>query len=109
MTFPVDWDEWNGEWREWMTNNRHQFTASTVKFPGKNMLADDVIGIYNVAAGVVELSEVTMPDFGARPERKLRFVGITWMVDGKTVNGGLVDSFAELAEMLEAGPKEGGV
>jgi hypothetical protein len=104
MTFPVDWDEWYKEWSDWKTKQRLNYVSST--FPGKNMLADDILGTYRVMGRVVELSEVTMPDFGARPERTLRYVGITWMVDGKCVNGGLVDSFEELTSALAHGPKE---
>jgi hypothetical protein len=105
--FPVDWNEWQSEWTAWQ--NEHKLTPSRDRKIKPNMLADEVIGWFRVMGREVELSAVTMPEFGARPERRLRFVGITWLVDDDLVNGGLVDSFAELADTLARGPQEEGV
>jgi hypothetical protein len=104
--FPVDWTEWHAEWIAW--REQQTFKPSAVTFGKKNMLADDVLGIYDLSGGAVELSEVTFPGFGAEDRGKtFRYVGITWAVKGKrNVNGGLVETFGELEQALAAGPPD---
>lgn len=107
--FPTDWNEFETQYNRWrgaidVAHSVVRLRNSAAKFPGRNMLADEVMGIYKTDAGVVELSAVTFPGFGAEDRGKtFRYIGITWLVDGKNVNGGLVDTFAELESALIAG------
>lgn len=106
--FPIDWDEWQAQWQEWLADNVHRLHRTSLRAPGKNFLADKILGIWgiNYANGsgtAVELSEVTMPDFGAGRgwATRKRYVGITWIPGpGKTEAGGVVESFAELEAAL---------
>ncbi len=101
--FKLDWTEWRSvQWRDWFPSSG--LVRTDKKIPGRNLLADDIIGTFTYNGEVVELSEVVMPDFGVRPETKSRYVGITWLgSNGESVNGGLVESFAELESALEGG------
>ncbi len=67
-TFPLDWNEWRAEWAEW--KNAHDLKRpreNPWRYKDKNFLADAILGVYRVNGRTVELSEVTMPNFGARP------------------------------------------
>lgn len=102
MAFPIDWNEWRKEWLDWRSTQT--FNASSVEFGKKNMMADDILGIYDINGVAVELSEVTFTDFGSGSmENKFRQIGITWQ---HGINGGLVESFEELTDALNAGPPE---
>jgi hypothetical protein len=105
--FPIDWNEWHEQWRNWRTayglKNAHHYP-----FPGKNFLADEVLGVYNVRGRTVELSEVTFPNLSERDaktgrliERRNRFVGVTWFDNGECVSGGLAESFSQLEAILK--------
>ena len=98
---PMDWNEWRVMWEEW----REGFeTRAGVRrgvtgdpFPGKNMLADEILGTWTLsAAGArlrpVELSEVT---FMGR-----RIIGITVDGVGTAGQGTTVSTFAELDDVL---------
>lgn len=102
--FPTDWTEWSARWTQWRTAYGLKPSRSAIR--GKNFLADDVLGTYEVRAGIVELSEVTFPGFGKEDrDRRFRYVGITWMGEhGKSINGGIVSTFAELESAITAGP-----
>ena len=76
--FPVDWNEWRKVWSAWRADFAETMGRTSFRFPGKNMLADEILGTWSINGRNVELSELTMPDFGVRPERRLRFVGITF-------------------------------
>lgn len=113
MAFSVDWNEWRKEWNEW----RQTYRLNTVRspFPNKNMLADEVIGTYQVITVkggklVVELSEVTFPNLSDRDpqtgrllDTRHRYVGLAWWKDGGIVNGGLAETFEELEQLLREG------
>lgn len=102
--FPIDWTEWDKAWHAW--TQAHAMRRSHARFPGKNFLADEVLGVYSMNGRAVELSAVTFPDLGSGSmERKRRYVGITWLGDdGSTINGGLASTFADLDELLVSGP-----
>ena len=98
--FPVDWNEWNKEWQRWKRAHRADLRATRERFEGKNLLADDVLGTWDINGRTVELSEVTFPDFGSRDSsRRFRAVGITYGtgVDGA---GTVVHSWRELERAL---------
>ena len=98
MTLPIDWNDWYKAWRAW--EGEHLVRRAAPKFkPGKNMLADEILGCWHVPAGLVELSAVTMPDLSGEPGRRgerVRYIGITFSDDRTD----LVDSFADLEKVL---------
>lgn len=108
--FPIDWNEWNALWHEWADEQlrlRHfkHVDPRVVTLPKhKNMLADAVLDYWEINGLIVELSDVTMPDFSDRygGDRSRRYVGITYFdKDGNMVgNGNVVDTFDELAAEL---------
>jgi hypothetical protein len=106
--FPVDWNEWRSEWRDWLADAKASglLTTPSRTFPGKNMLADARLGTWDLADGrTVELSEVTMPDFSkGYGYDQVRYVGITLADDtGRfTPENGIVGSFADLEAELSA-------
>ena len=106
-TFPIDWTEWRGQWGQWMGQHAAKFHQPSLRAPGKNFLADDILGTWEIhyvdqSGRAVELSEVTMPDFSkSYGADRIRFVGVTWVDgNGETEAGGVVSSFAELEEVL---------
>lgn len=102
--FPTDWTVWNAEWKEWKARHAKFLLRTSLRAPGKNFLADDVLGTWGLASleRAVELSEVTMPDFGkGYGADRVRFVGITWVnADGTTESGGVVGTFDDLDRAL---------
>ena len=99
---PTDWNEWREQWKAWRDGNRTNVpvTKRPAGFPkDKNLMADEVLGWFETPNGTVELSEVTMPAFGERPHRTVRFIGYTFAphLEGET---GVVSTFAELDEVL---------
>lgn len=104
-TFPLDWGEWHAEWQAWLKAHEGPYMRSVRKFkPGKNFLADDILGCWQVPNGLVELSEVTFPNLSERDPQtgrlldfNTRYVGVTWSRDGEQP---LVRSFDELEEVL---------
>jgi len=108
-SFPLDWDEFETQYNAW--RGAQDIRTSVERIRGKNFLADEILGTYKCAAGIVELSAVTFPNLSERDEQgnlrhyTLRYIGLTWLVDGKNVNGGLVETFAELESAIERGPE----
>jgi hypothetical protein len=102
--FPADWTEWRAEWKEWLARQERSqtFTLSTWRFPDKNFLADEVLGVWRVNDRTVELSEVTFPDLSQPPYRAetRRYVGITYGQASGIEDGGLASSFEELERAL---------
>ena len=111
--FPLDWNEFRHLWSAWLADVQaggqlawYRDTRRT-PFSGKNFLADEIIGVYHGPEwGVlVELSEIRMPDFGARPRRDVRYIGVTFgnVKTGETwvpEPSGLAASFADLAAIV---------
>ena len=102
MTFPIDWDEWRQEWSAWRKAHADSLKPSSYKFPPKNFLADEILGVWSINGRAVELSEVTMPDFSAGyGASSVRFIGITYGAAGTVhLAGPIVSSFAELEQEL---------
>lgn len=110
--FATDWDEWNGQWRQWLNGHRHRMTSVPKAIPGKNFLADDIIGTYRVGGRIVELSEVVFPNLSERDpatgrllEGRVRAIGLTFADDR---SGNVVHSFSELEQSLWPTTAEGG-
>ena len=108
-TFPADWTEWDSQWHAWL--DAHKLPRSGKRIPGRNMLADEVLGTFRMNGHAVELSAVTFPNLSERDENghliseTHRYVGISWYGEGgRSINGGLVNTFADLDELLVAGP-----
>lgn len=99
-TFPLDWNAWIEEWQTWKEKHRSELRPTSWKFPGKNFLADEIIGTYSIRGRNVELSEVRFPVFGERPPREARYIGVTFGTGAESDGGGVVSSFAELEELL---------
>lgn len=103
--FPLDWNEWRARWDTWRFEQRHELQGSSYRFPReKNVLADAVLGVWSINGRSVELSEVTAPDFGKRPRRDIRYVGITFAGSGGDErHTDIAGSFAELELALGIG------
>lgn len=106
--FPADWTEWSRLWAEWKQAHTCQLGRTSWRFGRPNLLADSVLGKWSIKGRPVELSEVTMPDFGARDEQgrrlygRVRFVGITFGSGSGSdrPDAPLAASFAELEKEL---------
>ena len=109
--FPLDWNEFRRLWSAWLADVQAGGQLARFKgrtpFKGKNFMADEIIGVFHGPEwGVlVELSEVKMPDFGARPQRDVRYIGVTFgnVKTGETwvpEPSGLAASFAGLAAIV---------
>jgi hypothetical protein len=104
FTLPMDWDQWQAEWREWRSAHPELKTVRKA-IPGKNFLADEIIGTFKMPNGrTVELSEVTFPNLVERDPQTgqlsndyVRGIGLTWVDDRA---GTVVHSFAELEAAL---------
>ncbi len=94
--FPLDYRDWLIVWHEWEHQRRGFLRPTDHRFGRKNILADSVLGVWDVNGRAVELSAVTMPAFGERPHRTIRFIGMSFG-DG---DSNLVKTFAELDEAL---------
>lgn len=76
--------------------------------PGKNFIADEVLGTWSVNGRNVELSEVTFPNLSERDENgrlkqfQVRYIGITFGTGGGSdaPDSPLVSTFAELEREL---------
>lgn len=107
--FPLEWNAWREQWAAWLAEQREAGTLrpTSFRFPGKNFLADEVLGTWSVNGRNVELSEVTFPALGERPRRDVRYVGVTYGT-GADADGAVVPTFAELERELgitaDAGP-----
>lgn len=76
-SFPLDWNEWSYQFAVWITEQTEsgKLKRSSYKFPGKNFMADEILGVWEItlpdsSSRVVELSETTFMEF--------RGVGITY-------------------------------
>ena len=99
--FPSDWHVWRTQWGQFLAAAGEHFAPTDTRAPGKNFLADDIIGTWNVNGRDVELSEVTMPNFRDRRGDRVRYVGLTFILPGNITRAGdVVSTFAELAEAL---------
>jgi hypothetical protein len=108
--FPVDWNAWRELWKAWVDEQTTPvrgaqghpavFQPTSWRFPGKNFLADEVLGTWSVNGRNVELSEVTFPALGERPRRDERLVGVTFGTGAGSDEGAVCRTFAELEEML---------
>ena len=99
--FPTDWNAWRMMWDDWKAENKTHLCRTSFKFGGKNLLADEVLGIWRVGDRTVELSEVTFPDCSGHTRDTLRYIGITYGTGAGTEAGPLVRTFAELEEALK--------
>jgi len=107
---PLDWDEWRKEWKAWKSAHEDDLRpigAMRSAFPGKNFLADEVLGVWKVNGRAVELSEVVFPNLSERDaatgrliEKRIRSIGITFDGVGTKGTGAVVGSFAELENAL---------
>ena len=102
--FPVDWNDWRTEWKTWREEHSADLKPSSWRFPPKNFMADDVIGVFSISGRNVELSEVTFPDLSKQGSigsgNRVRYVGVTSDTGAGTENGGLASTFAELERAL---------
>lgn len=102
---PLDWNEWRKEWNEWLAAHRSQLRETSKRFKGKNFLADEKLGTWEVNGRIVEFSEFTFPNLTERDERgvlihkDVRAIGLTFGI-GLEGSGAVVHSFAELEEQL---------
>lgn len=104
--FPLDWNEWREMWDEWRaTRSADILKRSSYKFPGKNFIADEVLGVWGItfpdgSGRAVELSETTF--MGTRG------IGITYGAGGERYvpsdlgdnRPNVVHTFAELEKEL---------
>lgn len=74
----------------------------TYRFPRtRNLLADEVLGVWGINGRAVELSEVTFPVLGERPRRTERLIGITFGGSGGDERRtDIVRTFGELERAL---------
>lgn len=99
-TFPTDWNAWRVLWQEWKESHAGDMRRPKVRAAGKNFLAGDVLGTWEIGGRTVELSEVTFPDLSSRGET-VRYVGVSYVRADRSIDGGeLVRSFAELEREL---------
>lgn len=106
-TFPLDWDKWRDEWTTWLGQNIQRMKLARSPFPGKNFLADEILGCWEIDGKLFELSEVVFPNLEDRDERgnlirgDKRRIGITFREgDGENV---VVGSFADLETAIGLG------
>ena len=99
---PTDWNLWRSVWAEWLTDKRStgQVRPTSWRFPGRNFLADEVLGTFSINGRNVELSEVTFPSLGERPARTIRYVGVTFGTGAEVDGGAVVSTLAELDKVL---------
>ena len=103
--FPMDWDEWVRAWAQWKYAHRTRMEDVPKAIPGKNFLADEIIGTYKIDGRIVELSGVTFPNLSERDPKTgrlldhyNRFVGVTFK--GHDGEQPLAANFKQLEEAL---------
>ena len=102
FTLPLDWNEWREEWGKWRERHSDSLKPARKFKPGKNFLADEILGVFEVNGRRVELSELTFPNLSERDERGMlihkdvRAIGLTFDDDETNV----VHSFEELEREL---------
>lgn len=93
VPFPADWNKWREQWDTYNIQGTPVHPSKVKdRFPGKNFMADEILGYWQVGDHIVELSEGT----GIHRER---FIGVTVDAAGSG-EGFLVWSFAELDKEL---------
>ncbi len=103
---PLDWNTWQGEWETWKRTHRHVLKQTTHRFEGRNFLADENLGTWEIRGRVVELSEVTFPSFerdaqtGRLKNDEVRGIGVTFMYKQGEGEPTVVHSFTELEQVL---------
>lgn len=103
---PLDWNEWETMWRDWLTTNGEHLHETRRRFPGQNFLAVDYLGTWRVGSEIVEMAAVIFPNLSERDEngRLLdthhRFIGLTFEWRDPCV----VASFAELEQQIGLRP-----
>jgi hypothetical protein len=103
--FPLDWNEWRKEWNEWREAHADALKTTRERFPGKNFLATEKLGTWNIGGRIVEMSEMTFPNLTERDESgrlkryDIRGIGLTFGV-GVAGEGDVVHSWDELNEAL---------
>ena len=97
-TLPIDWNQWRGQWNDWKRAHKSQLKSCAKFAPGKNLMADEILGSWEINGRKVELSEVTMPDFSSAKYfgGDKRYIGVTY----ENESGPLVESFEELNREL---------
>lgn len=101
--FPIDWNDWKAEWEDWKARHANDLKATDYRIPGRNVLADDVLGTWNINGRDVELSEVVFPSFerddatGRLKGDDIRYIGLSFPIG---VEAELVRSFSELERVL---------
>jgi hypothetical protein len=95
--FPLDWHAWRAEWDAWRQAHADHLKSTVYKFEGRNVMTDEVLGVWHVNGRNVELSEVY---FGVRDP--VRYIGITFGTAAgcDRPEAPLVASFAELEHEL---------
>lgn len=104
-TFPLDWDQWRKLWTEWLVVNEPKMKRVAKAFPGKNFLANEILGTWIVGGKLFELSEVVFPNLEDRDpqtgrllEGDKRRIGVTFREgDGKDI---VVGSFEDLERVI---------
>jgi hypothetical protein len=107
IALPVDWNEWRQVWDEYRTSLEKRYGVRRGvdgnPFPGKNFLADEILGTWTVGQGgrthPVELSEVTFPALDGTSNRT-RYIGVSIDGVGGVGRSELVATFAELDDLL---------
>jgi hypothetical protein len=101
--FPMDWNAWRVLWGAWLAEQEANgtLTRSSFRFPGKNFLADEILGVWRVEGRTAELSETTFPSLepGSRGAHH-RFVGVTFGTGAGMEAGGVAGTFEELERAL---------
>ncbi len=102
MTFPIDYNAFIVEWYDWRERHAAALKRSSYRWHAPNFLADEVLWRGAIGSRQVELSAVTMPAFGERPRRDLRFIGITFAEASGTwtPENPIVETWAELEAEL---------
>lgn len=110
-TFPMDWDEFDNQFTAWFVGHLRsdRLRRTSFRIPGKNFMADEVMGTYHVAGPDgshesgrnVEIATFVFPALGERPHRDERCIGLTFSRGGDDREASpVVRSFAELDEAL---------
>ncbi len=104
-TFTLDWDAWQAQYAAWYRRHGRELVPVAKAIPGKNFLADEILGTYRLPSGrIAELSEITFPNLTERDpatgrllDGHHRSIGITFADDR---SGKVVASFEELEHEL---------
>ena len=96
-TFPLDWTTWRGEWAAWREAHGADLAPTSYRWPSeRNLFADEVLGAWSVNGRPVEFSEVTF----TMGTTSRRYIGLTFGEAERSGSAVLVESWAELEEVL---------